>query len=248
MHTGAGHSGCCAGLCRLRRPGQPQQRSRRRLWWRTVRDCPPAGSFPSPVVRPLLSAPSLQVRWAQRHGHCWSSCGEKLSSSTSRVSARSCCHVWGSVPGPSSLCCRGPAWPLVLPCWLLGSARFGQCCSPECPLPTGENYKTEGYVVTPNTMALLKQHLAVTGGQVRPQPCGPLRGWLCCVKLQPGWWGGKGDSQEAWQEVALCWHRGAWGFRGGSCPCPHCRGAGRVSCRRTGVSPTTPAGADTVPS
>ncbi|NWY00040.1 SYQ ligase, partial [Nothoprocta ornata] len=42
----------------------------------------------------------------------------------------------------------------------------------------GENYKTEGYVVTPNTMALLKQHLAVTGGQVRtrfpPEPNGIL--------------------------------------------------------------------------
>lgn len=30
----------------------------------------------------------------------------------------------------------------------------------------GENYKTEGYVVTPNTMALLKKHLEITGGQV----------------------------------------------------------------------------------
>jgi len=30
----------------------------------------------------------------------------------------------------------------------------------------GENYKTEGYVVTPNTMHLLKKHLEVTGGQV----------------------------------------------------------------------------------
>ncbi|XP_075289085.1 glutamine--tRNA ligase [Opisthocomus hoazin] len=42
----------------------------------------------------------------------------------------------------------------------------------------GENYKTEGYVVTPNTMALLKRHLAVTGGQVRtrfpPEPNGIL--------------------------------------------------------------------------
>uniref|UniRef100_A0A8C9FDL0 glutamine--tRNA ligase n=1 Tax=Pavo cristatus TaxID=9049 RepID=A0A8C9FDL0_PAVCR len=42
----------------------------------------------------------------------------------------------------------------------------------------GENYKTEGYVVTPNTMALLKQHLAITGGQVRtrfpPEPNGIL--------------------------------------------------------------------------
>ncbi|NXC22673.1 SYQ ligase, partial [Corythaeola cristata] len=42
----------------------------------------------------------------------------------------------------------------------------------------GENYKTEGYVVTSNTMALLKQHLAITGGQVRtrfpPEPNGIL--------------------------------------------------------------------------
>ncbi|NWT45736.1 SYQ ligase, partial [Chroicocephalus maculipennis] len=66
----------------------------------------------------------------------------------------------------------------VLPCRLLGLARSGRCCSPEHPLPTGENYKTEGYVVTPNTMALLKQHLAITGGQVRtrfpPEPNGIL--------------------------------------------------------------------------
>lgn len=32
---------------------------------------------------------------------------------------------------------------------------------------TGENYKTEGYVVTPNTMNLLKKHLEFTGGQVQ---------------------------------------------------------------------------------
>ncbi|KAB5567684.1 hypothetical protein PHYPO_G00235700 [Pangasianodon hypophthalmus] len=42
----------------------------------------------------------------------------------------------------------------------------------------GENYKTEGYVVTPNTMKLLKQHLELTGGQVRtrfpPEPNGIL--------------------------------------------------------------------------
>lgn len=44
---------------------------------------------------------------------------------------------------------------------------LAQCCSTDYTVPTGENYKTEGYVVTPNTMALLKQHLAVTGGQVR---------------------------------------------------------------------------------
>ncbi|KAJ6668128.1 hypothetical protein lerEdw1_015505 [Lerista edwardsae] len=42
----------------------------------------------------------------------------------------------------------------------------------------GENYKTEGYVITPNTMNLLKQHLEITGGQVRtrfpPEPNGIL--------------------------------------------------------------------------
>ncbi|KAI1893032.1 hypothetical protein AGOR_G00139710 [Albula goreensis] len=42
----------------------------------------------------------------------------------------------------------------------------------------GENYKTEGYVVTPNTMRLLKEHLELTGGQVRtrfpPEPNGIL--------------------------------------------------------------------------
>uniref|UniRef100_A0A667YHP7 Glutamine--tRNA ligase n=1 Tax=Myripristis murdjan TaxID=586833 RepID=A0A667YHP7_9TELE len=42
----------------------------------------------------------------------------------------------------------------------------------------GENYKTEGYVVTPNTMNLLKKHLEITGGQIRtrfpPEPNGIL--------------------------------------------------------------------------
>nr|XP_015823747.2 glutamine--tRNA ligase [Nothobranchius furzeri] len=42
----------------------------------------------------------------------------------------------------------------------------------------GENYKTEGYVVTPSTMDLLKKHLEVTGGQIRtrfpPEPNGIL--------------------------------------------------------------------------
>ncbi|CAM4714370.1 unnamed protein product [Leuciscus chuanchicus] len=41
-----------------------------------------------------------------------------------------------------------------------------------------ENYKTEGYVVTPNTVNLLKKHLEITGGQVRtrfpPEPNGIL--------------------------------------------------------------------------
>ena len=30
----------------------------------------------------------------------------------------------------------------------------------------GENYKTDGYVVTPRTMELLKEHLTITGGKV----------------------------------------------------------------------------------
>jgi len=35
----------------------------------------------------------------------------------------------------------------------------------------GENYKTDGYVVTPKTMQLLQQHLQLTGGQVTSQAC-----------------------------------------------------------------------------
>lgn len=31
----------------------------------------------------------------------------------------------------------------------------------------GENYKTDGYVITPKTMDLLKEHLKITGGKVR---------------------------------------------------------------------------------
>ncbi|XP_023228872.1 glutamine--tRNA ligase-like [Centruroides sculpturatus] len=42
----------------------------------------------------------------------------------------------------------------------------------------GENYKTDGYVITPNTMKLLQNHLKVTNGQVRtrfpPEPNGIL--------------------------------------------------------------------------
>jgi glutaminyl-tRNA synthetase len=33
----------------------------------------------------------------------------------------------------------------------------------------GENYKTDGYVVTPKTMRLLQEHLQLTGGQVPSQ-------------------------------------------------------------------------------
>ncbi|XP_034067049.1 glutamine--tRNA ligase [Gymnodraco acuticeps] len=43
---------------------------------------------------------------------------------------------------------------------------------------TGENYKSEGYVVTPKTMDLLKTHMEITGGQIRtrfpPEPNGIL--------------------------------------------------------------------------
>jgi hypothetical protein len=35
----------------------------------------------------------------------------------------------------------------------------------------GENYKTDGYVVTPKTMQLLQKHLQRTGGQVTSQAC-----------------------------------------------------------------------------
>lgn len=42
----------------------------------------------------------------------------------------------------------------------------------------GENYTTDGYVVTENTERLLKEHLAITGGKVRtrfpPEPNGIL--------------------------------------------------------------------------
>lgn len=42
----------------------------------------------------------------------------------------------------------------------------------------GENYKTEGYIVTPNTQKLLQEHLQITGGKVRtrfpPEPNGIL--------------------------------------------------------------------------
>ncbi|XP_043260696.1 probable glutamine--tRNA ligase isoform X1 [Colletes gigas] len=42
----------------------------------------------------------------------------------------------------------------------------------------GENYKTEGYIVTPNTDKLLQEHLRITGGKVRtrfpPEPNGIL--------------------------------------------------------------------------
>ena len=39
-------------------------------------------------------------------------------------------------------------------------------CVCVCVWFTGENYKTEGYVVTPHTMRLLRKHLEETGGKV----------------------------------------------------------------------------------
>lgn len=107
-------------------------------------------------------------------------------------------HSTDSVPGPSSPWCRGLGRSCVLPLWLLGLAWLGQCCSPEHPLPAGENYKTEGYVVTPNTMALLKQHLAITGGQVRPCP-------MSCrfhVRVTQLAWVGNTQLKGAWPEAA----------------------------------------------
>ncbi len=36
----------------------------------------------------------------------------------------------------------------------------------------GENYKTDGYIVTPKVMELLKEHLELTGGGVNKQLLG----------------------------------------------------------------------------
>lgn len=118
-------------------------------------------------------------------------------------------HSSGSVPAPSSPCCRGMDRSCVLPPRLLGMAWSGQCCSPEHPLPAGENYKTEGYVVTPNTMALLKQHLAITGGQVRL--CPTAQGFHVRV-AQLGWVGNtqltggtaRGSTHTAWGALQDC--------------------------------------------
>lgn len=42
----------------------------------------------------------------------------------------------------------------------------------------GENYKTEGYIITPNTRKLLQEHLKITSGKVitrfPPEPNGIL--------------------------------------------------------------------------
>ena len=38
----------------------------------------------------------------------------------------------------------------------------------------GENFKTEGYIVTPKTMDLIRKHLEQTGGRVRKSLCTAL--------------------------------------------------------------------------
>lgn len=48
----------------------------------------------------------------------------------------------------------------------------------------GENYKTPGYVTTPHTMDLLKQHMEITGGQV----CGSMTGQASAVSIFLGAW------------------------------------------------------------
>ena len=45
---------------------------------------------------------------------------------------------------------------------------FTPFCWESLFLSTGENYKTDGFVITPNTMNLLKNHLLEIGGKVRP--------------------------------------------------------------------------------
>lgn len=51
--------------------------------------------------------------------------------------------------------------------WLILLASLVDCSYMQCLLDSsGENYLTEGYVVTPKTMELLKQHLKETGGKV----------------------------------------------------------------------------------
>lgn len=152
-------------------------------------------------------------------------------------------HSTGSVPGPSSPCCRGLDRSSVLPPCLLGLAWLGQCCIPEHLLPAGENYKTEGYVVTPNTMALLKQHLAITGGQVRP--CPPAQRFHVRV-TQPGWVGNtqltggttRGSTHTAWGALRDCQ---------GLMSVPAVREGKSLLLKDRGV-PSPPPGTDTVPS
>ena len=53
---------------------------------------------------------------------------------------------------------------------------------------SGENYKTEGYVVVTNTMNLLKKHLEITGGQVQTSQLLILKGNSGIFKPRPYFW------------------------------------------------------------
>lgn len=64
-------------------------------------------------------------------------------------------------------------------------------------------------MVTPNTMALLKQHLAITGGQVRPCPMScrfPVRvtqlGWVGNMQLTGGM--ARSSTPTAWDALQDC--------------------------------------------
>lgn len=50
---------------------------------------------------------------------------------------------------------------------ILKLPEMGCHCAHVSSLSPGENFKTEGYVVTPKTMEMLKKHLEETGGQVK---------------------------------------------------------------------------------
>lgn len=175
MHSGC--SGCCARPHRLPRPGQPQWRSRRCWWWRMV-----SGS--------VGASPAL---WAQQPraviGHHRNQCECRLSSVPLGSAGSALSLPIGEVGTETKSLLeqlRGEALKFhkpgegkqALPAGCQAVPGLEHCCSTDHTVLTGENYKTEGYVVTPNTMALLKQHLAVTGGQVRSGlraqrlPCG----------------------------------------------------------------------------
>lgn len=99
-------------------------------------------------------------------------------------------------------------------------------------------------MVTPNTMALLKQHLAITGGQVRPCPPAqqfPARAALLC-QAPASWVGCWGDTQLTGGTARGSTHvaRGALWDRWGLVSVPLLSRRGRVSCQRTEVSSSPP--------